>query len=443
MMMMGQQQQQGEEEEGHPGKEDNNNSDEEGKELAEELLGIISSDFSLNELAFVPPWKHLRELLGEKFADDDEEDKNENNFNDIKNDRLFYRSFCVREHKLAINAHVIVPVLNYVYSQLRRKKDEKNDDAFLDDLKVLLCVLTGDSLSGWNVRKRRVLEALEKDGDKTSDDEEKKNRTKESELLEREMMFATFVQTKFPKSTAAFAHRRWVIMTCCFHGGGAERRNHLITRNARRDTTMLSLLLLHNVYERETLACEQTCRRKLSNYAAWAHKLFVFELVHVKQNVNEPDELLERAKSVLRESKTNISSSDPSAWHFRRAVIRSVYDRLLHYDAVKKRFFDEVIVNEFRFVREKIAAFRGRETLWHHRKTVLAHVLLKCSDDDVRNEIVAEEIEFAINNNNEADEIKVRDVPWATKYEDGDEARLLASFSKYVCTIFSRFCKKL
>jgi|TARA_B110000003_G_scaffold176042_1_gene175519 CRISPR/Cas system CSM-associated protein Csm2 small subunit len=171
--------------------------------------------------------------------------------------------------------------------------------------------------------------------------------------------------------------------------------------------------------------------------------LFVFELVHVKQNVNEPDELLERAKSVLRESKTNISSSDPSAWHFRRAVIRSVYDRLLHYDAVKKRFFDEVIVNEFRFVREKIAAFRGRETLWHHRKTVLAHVLLKCSDDDVRNEIVTEEIEFAINNNNKADEIKVRDVPWATKYEDGDEARLLASFSKYVCTIFSRFCKKL
>ena len=74
---------------------------------------------------------------------------------------------------------------------------------------------------------------------------------------------------------------------------------------------------------------------------------------------------------------------------------------------------------------------------------MLAHVLLKCSDDDVRNEIVTEEIEFAINNNNKADEIKVRDVPWATKYEDGDEARLLASFSKHVCTIFSRFCKKL
>ena len=425
-MQMGQQQLE-EEEEGVGGKDDTIDFD--GKELALELLRIISSDFSLNELAFVPPWKHLRELLGEKFADD-EEDKNDRKHE--KSRRLFYRSFCVREHKLAINAHVIVPVLNYVYSQLRRKKDENGD------LKVLLCVLTGDSLSGWNVRKRRVLEALEKDGDTTSDDEEK-NRMKE---MEREMMFATFVQTKFPKSTAAFAHRRWVIMTCCFHGG-AERRNHLITRTARRDTTMLSLLLLNNVYERETLACEQTCRRKLSNYAAWAHKLSVFELVHVKQNVNEPDELLERAKSVLRESKTNISSSDPSAWHFRRAVIRSVYDRLLHYDAVKKRFFDEVIVNEFRFVREKIAAFRGRETLWHHRKTVLAHVLLKCSDDDVRNEIVTEEIEFAIYNNNEADEIKVRDVPWATKYEDGDEARLLASFSKYVCTIFSRFCKKL
>ena len=270
-----------EEEEGVGGKDDDKN-DFDGKELASELLRIISSDFSLNELAFVPPWKHLRELLGEKFADG-EEDQNDRK----QKSRLFYRSFCVREHKLAINAHVIVPVLNYVYSQLRRKKDEKNDDdAFLDDdLKVLLCVLTGDSLSGWNVRKRRVLEALEKDGDKTSDDEEK-NRMKE---MEREMMFATFVQTKFPKSTAAFAHRRWVIMTCCFHGGGAERRNHLITRNARRDTTMLSLLLLHNVYERETLACEQTCRRKLSNYAAWSHKLFVFELVHVKQNVNEPD----------------------------------------------------------------------------------------------------------------------------------------------------------
>ena len=146
--MMGQQQGEEEEfkeeEEGVGGKDDDKN-DFDGKELASELLRIISSDFSLNELAFVPPWKHLRELLGEKFADDEED---ENDRKHEKSRRLFYRSFCVREHKLAINAHVIVPVLNYVYSQLRRKKDENINDAFLDDdLKVLLCVLTGDSLS--------------------------------------------------------------------------------------------------------------------------------------------------------------------------------------------------------------------------------------------------------------------------------------------------------
>ena len=82
--MMGQQQQGEEEEEGVGGKDDSNN-DFDGKELAEELLRIISSDFSLNELAFVPPWKHLRELLGEKFADE-EEDKN-----DRKRLKLFYR----------------------------------------------------------------------------------------------------------------------------------------------------------------------------------------------------------------------------------------------------------------------------------------------------------------------------------------------------------------
>ena len=51
-----------------------------------------------------------------------------------------------------------------------------------------------------------------------------------------------------------------------------------------------------------------------------------------------------------------------------------------------------------------------------------------------QNEIIKEEIEFA-KENNSADEVKVRDVPWATKYEDGDEARLRLSFSKYVCRI--------
>ena len=92
----------------------------------------------------------LRELLGEKFADDRRRRKRP------KAVKVVLSLVLRQEHKLAINAHVIVPVLNYVYSQLRRKKDEKNDDdAFLDDdLKVLLCVLTGDSLSGWNVRKR-------------------------------------------------------------------------------------------------------------------------------------------------------------------------------------------------------------------------------------------------------------------------------------------------
>ena len=96
---MGQEEEE-EEEEGAGGKDDTNDFD--GKELALELHRIISSDFSLNELAFVPPWKHLRELLGEKFADDEEDE------NDRKRLKLFYRSFCVREHKLAINAHVIV-----------------------------------------------------------------------------------------------------------------------------------------------------------------------------------------------------------------------------------------------------------------------------------------------------------------------------------------------
>ena len=395
-----------------------------GKELAEELHRIVSSDVFLNELAFVPPWKSLRELLGE------EEKEGENNENNDK----FYRAFCVREHKLAINARVLVPTLNYVYSQMRRGKDDA------DDLKVLLCVLTGDSLSGWNVRKRRICEALEEDEGGELNEEEK--RTRRERALERELMFATFVQTKFPKSTAAFAHRRWVIMKCCFRGG-AERRNHLAsttTMNGEETMKTRTTTLLSKIYERESLACEQTCRRKPSNYAAWAHKLFVFELVHLKQSVNEPDALLEQSKCVMRESKSKISASDPSAWHFRRAVIRSVYDHLMNRDEIKKRFFDEVIVDEFRFVREKIATFRGRETLWHHRKTLLVHVLLKCSHDDVQNDIVQEEIEFAAKNFNEG--VNVRDVPWATKYEDGDEARLLSSFSKYVCTIHKRFFRK-
>jgi len=317
---------------------------------------------------------------------------------------------------------------------MRRGKDDA------DDLKVLLCVLTGDSLSGWNVRKRRICEALEEDEGGELNEEEK--RTRRERALERELMFATFVQTKFPKSTAAFAHRRWVIMKCCFRGG-AERRNHLAsttTMNGEETMKTRTTTLLSKIYERESLACEQTCRRKPSNYAAWAHKLFVFELVHLKQSVNEPDALLEQSKCVMRESKSKISASDPSAWHFRRAVIRSVYDHLMNRDEIKKRFFDEVIVDEFRFVREKIATFRGRETLWHHRKTLLAHVLLKCSQDDVQNDIVQEEIEFAAKNFNEG--VNVRDVPWATKYEDGDEARLLSSFSKYVCTIHKRFFRK-
>ena len=121
-MMMGQQQgeedKEEEEEEGVGGKDDDKN-DFDGKELASELLRIISSDFSLNELAFVPPWKHLRELLGEKFADDEEDE------NDRKRLKLFYRSFCVREHKLAINAHVIVARIKLRVFSVEEEKGRK------------------------------------------------------------------------------------------------------------------------------------------------------------------------------------------------------------------------------------------------------------------------------------------------------------------------------
>ena len=398
--------------------------------LVEELKRIASSDPELNELAFVPPWKSLKDLLGEDDAtvvtgDDDD-------------DGIFYHSFCVREHKLAINVNVLVPILSFIYAQMRRGSDD-------GDLKVLLCVLTGDSLSGWNVRKRRVCQELE---DVVMCENEEEKQKMKDRVLERELTFVAFIQTKFPKSTAAFAHRRWVILKCCSRFVG-RRRIHPTAKTTLveeddggddggddddddddDDAKMLKLC------ERESLACEQTCRRKPSNYAAWAHKLFVFELVHLKQNVNKSHLLLERAKNVLRESKTTISASDPSAWHFRRAVIRLVGDRLFHFnDEYKKRFSEEIIEEEFRFVREKIVAFRGRETLWHHRKTLLVHVL-QCFDGQLlaQNEIIKEEIEFA-KENNSADEVKVRDVPWATKYEDGDEVRLRLSFSKYVCRI--------
>ena len=90
-------------------------------------------------------------------------------------------------------------------------------------------------------------------------------------VLERELTFVAFIQTKFPKSTAAFAHRRWVILKCCSRFVG-RRRIHPIMRRRRLveeddggdddddddddDAKMLKLC------ERESLACEQTCRRK-------------------------------------------------------------------------------------------------------------------------------------------------------------------------------------
>ena len=133
--------------------------------LVEELKRIASSDPELNELAFVPPWKSLKDLLGEDDAtvvtgDDD--------------DGIFYHSFCVREHKLAINVNVLVPILSFIYAQMRRGSDD-------GDLKVLLCVLTGDSLSGWNVRKRRVCQELE--DVVMCENEEEKQKMKDSCLL--------------------------------------------------------------------------------------------------------------------------------------------------------------------------------------------------------------------------------------------------------------------
>ena len=81
------------------------------------------------------------------------------------------------------------------------------------------------------------MEALEKDGDTTSDQE--KNRMKE---MEREMMFATFMQTKFPKSTAAFAHRRWVIMTCCFSQPGKKESPNIKKRAKGYDDVIIIVI---------------------------------------------------------------------------------------------------------------------------------------------------------------------------------------------------------
>lgn len=356
--------------------------------IAKELLRIIEEDDCLNELAFCAKWETYEDILG----------RNYDRTKVMEIDRDVNEFVCVSENKMALNYECLVDLLKHVYEEIRRNENKK------EKIVVLLCLLCGDSLTGWNARKRSVI--IMKDENDNENNNNKREHVDES-TLKKELQFAEFVLTKWPKSTAAFAHRRW-----------AFRKHFLPIECDDEDEERKKM----SFYEREIKVCEETSRMKPSNYASWTHRLFALETLLLSSSKNALVNI-ERAKDVLQKLEKTISASDPSAWHFRRAVIQSIGNRVNDCDVCKERFVS-LARDEFRVLREKIAAYRGRESLWHHRKTMFAYVKKHSHQYADFIDIITEEREFAnrkvvqLNNENEAQ----KNTEWAT-YADADEAK--------------------
>lgn len=266
------------------------------------------------------------------------------------------------EHALGV-AFWAVPLLfrhsSQLLATLRQQPAEQLSAADCDSLmratRTLLLV-NADNATAWNARKRRLSSAT--------------SPPQQSQSLSAELRFLSFLFSKHPKSSEAWAHRRWT----------AQR---LMDREAEgaEETGDALLALLRS----ELSVVEMSAERYPKNYHAWLYRRWIVQQVDGRQRRGKDAQAEDgtggqRLMAVLEEEQRRIGAwneshmSDHSGWHYRSFVV----DRMLAAapspaSASSRR---SLLTGELSYLSSLQLLYPAHESAWAYRRYLLHAALI-------------------------------------------------------------------
>ena len=293
------------------------------------------------------------------------------------------------EHKLGLELWCVKQLYTYCcfrWSECRRR-NRQNADILLSLSRFILLINPND-YSVWNARKLLVTRAQLTPTD--------------------DLRFCDLVLGKHPKSPESFWHRKWLLsmISASLNSGVADSpHDHCGASNTDADSPSNKPIgdpphssssddALVSLVRHELEICTQAADRYPSNYNAWSHR------IHVMDSYCPPSLL----KEELSRSRYWVSGhvSDHSGFHYRQYLIEKL-SRCQHQIPLNRfPIGDESVIenseragdvlcgchcallhDELKFVSSLMELYREHESIWYHRRFVVAS-LFACSCESGR-----------------------------------------------------------
>jgi len=296
----------------------------------------------------------------------------------------FYLS---RSHKLAISKQALPALLFSASQHLLDLQpsllllSSSPSSLLLDTLSLIqhttqvLTLLNAQHYTAWNIRKQLILLPLASSHliSSAKDSETNEHSTEIVNRCQTELKHLALTLSKRPKSSEAWAHRKWVLHTLSLH--------HPLHNAAL------------NVSE-EIRLCEYTVNAHKRNYYSWTHRLHVMQLYLLPESSTGPQSSHGQTLNLklVQEFHRNWNwlrkhTSDASAAHL--ALIDLKYlgiqntIKVLHEDAEKD---DEAgLVELLEESRKYLDLYRAGETWWFVRRCLLSHFIDYCLKHGLEN----------------------------------------------------------
>ena len=212
-----------------------------------------------------------------------------------------------------------------------------------------LLLINPDNASAWNARKR-LLSAYQLSA-------------------AAELLFLSFLFSKHPKSSEAWAHRRWT----------AQR---LLERGENGADAAVALL------RGELSVVEMTAERYPKNYHAWLHRQWIVQTVDGQQR-RKDSQSGERGgeqqwADVLEEEKQRIGAwneshmSDHSGWHYRAFVIDRIMANGTQATPPQQHSTrSSLLADELSYLSSLQLMYPAHESAWSYRRFLLHSAVIK------------------------------------------------------------------
>ena len=210
--------------------------------------------------------------------------------------------------------------------------------ALLHSTRALL-LINADHLTAWNTRKLLLLSPSPPPSPLT---------------LRVELAFLSLLFSKHPKSSEAWAHRRWCL-------------THLAP-------TPLPLPLIRE----ELRVCALTAEHYPKNYHAWSHRLFALQCL--AEGEGEDAGVADELQALTQWNEQHVS--DHAGFHYRGLVVRRVM--ALHPPAVPH------LQGEVEWVAGLQERYPAHETLWYYRRFLCHHLVRETPVDQLDAMVAAE-----------------------------------------------------